>query len=47
MQIQSPNFPQKYSNKLDCIWMFISSGNLLLSVRVNIEVVDMKDQETK
>ena len=38
-QIQSPNFPQKYPNKLDCIWLFVSSGNSLLSARVNIEVI--------
>ena len=38
-QIQSPNFPQKYANKLDCMWMFVSNGNSLLSARINIEVV--------
>ena len=38
-QIQSSNSPQKYPNKLACIWMFVRSGNFLLSVRVNIEVV--------
>ncbi|XP_062523887.1 complement C2-like isoform X2 [Corticium candelabrum] len=39
VQIQSPRFPQKYPNNLDCIWMFVSSGHSLLSARVNIEVV--------
>ncbi|XP_062498758.1 uncharacterized protein LOC134176097 isoform X2 [Corticium candelabrum] len=38
-QIQSPNFPQKYPSKLDCIWMFVSIDNSLLSARINIEVV--------
>ena len=38
-QIQSPNFSQKHANKLDCLWMFVGNGNLLLSARVNIKVV--------
>ena len=47
VQIQSPNFPKKYPNNLCCIWMFVSSGDLLLSVRVNIEVVGTAESGDK
>ena len=45
--IQSPNFPRNYPNNLDCLWMFVSSADSLLSANINLKYVSTAESRDK
>ena len=45
--VQSPNFPRNYPNNLDCLWMFVSSADSLLSANINLKYVSTAESRDK